>query len=413
MREVIKEARNVEDAIELACKELGVQRDAVDFEIITLPKRGFLGLRNTPARVRVFVEEPEPVSEIKKDRQPAPKAEQTTPIKEQRADRAPQAEKKTQKAMPKRETKREQPARAQGESAKKQDKNEHLGMEKQEKAAQALTFVEVEKVEGKARVAAEYVRGVLNAMEIDAELSVARTDNGVVLRLTGDGLGVIIGRRGETLDALQYLSSLVANREEGDYIRVTIDSGNYREKRERTLEQLAQKLAAGVLRYGRPSTLEPMNPYERRIIHSTVARIEGVTSSSTGEEPNRRVVISPINPRPQQGGGRGGRGGRGRAGANRAPRRDERAPREGEHSEQRSERAPRRERGPRRDDRSTRGETVKPTSTEVDRAYAAELEREGALERPAQPIPRTQQKPVRQQARHEGDDLPLYGKIDL
>ena len=80
---------------------------------------------------------------------------------------------------------------------------------------------------------------------------------------------------------------------------------------------------------------------------------------------------------------------------------------------QRSERAPRRERGPRRDDRAPRGETVKPTSTEVDRAYAAELEREGALERPAQPMPRTQQKPVRQQARHEGDDLPLYGKIDL
>ena len=160
----------------------------------------------------------------------------------------------------------------------------------------------------------------------------------------------------------------------------------YREKRERTLEQLAQKLAAGVLRYGRPSTLEPMNPYERRIIHSTVARIEGVTSSSTGEEPNRRVVISPINPRPLQGGGRGGRGGRGRAGANRTARRDERVPRDGEHSEQRSERAPRRERGPRRDDRATRGETVKPTSTEVDRAYAAELEREGALERPAQPL---------------------------
>ena len=143
MREVIKEARNVEDAIELACKELGVQRDAVDFEIITLPKRGFLGLRNTPARVRVFVEEPEPVSEIKKDRQPAPKEVQAAPTKEQRADRASQSEKKTQKSITKREPKREQPARAQVETAKKQDKNEHVGMEKQEKAAQTITFVEV------------------------------------------------------------------------------------------------------------------------------------------------------------------------------------------------------------------------------------------------------------------------------
>ncbi|MCI8491951.1 RNA-binding cell elongation regulator Jag/EloR [Anaerotruncus sp.] len=413
MREVIKEARNVEDAIELACKELGVQRDAVDFEIITLPKRGFLGLRNTPARVRVFINEPEPAPEIKKEKQPVPRAEQTPSGKEQKADRVPQTERRPQKPVSKPEPKHEQPLHVQSESVKKQEKSENTASDESAKAAQTLMFVAVEQVEGKARVAAEYVRGVLKAMEIDADLSVAKTENGVVLRLSGEGLGVIIGRRGETLDALQYLSSLVANREEGDYIRVTIDSGNYREKRERTLEQLAQKLAAGVLRYGRSSTLEPMNPYERRIIHSTVAKIDGVTSSSTGEEPNRRVVISPMNPRPQQGGGRGGRGGRGRTGANRGPRRDDRAPRSGEHSEERSARPPRRERGPRRVDRAPRGETVKPTSTEVDRAYAAELEREGTLERSAQPKPKTEQKPVRQQARHEGDDLPLYGKIDL
>lgn len=411
MREVIKEARNVEDAIDQACKELGVERDTVDFEIITLPKRGFLGLRNTPARVRVFIEEPEPTPAPKVERRPTPRAEQKPAVRTQRGEKAGQPEKKSQKTA----SKPEQSSRPQAEAVKKQDKHETSAsekMEKQEKVTQPLTFVAVEEVDGKARVAAEYVRGVLTAMGISAELTVARMENGVVLRLSGEGLGVIIGRRGETLDALQYLSSLVANREEGDYIRVTIDSGNYREKRERTLEQLAQKLAAGVLRYGRPSTLEPMNPYERRIIHSTVAKIDGVTSSSIGEEPNRRVVISPINPRPQQG-GRSDRNGRGRGGLNRAPRRDDRVPRDGEHSEERSGRPSRRERGPHRDDRAPRGETVKPTSTEVDRAYAAELEREGVLEKPAQPRPKVAQKPVRQAALHEGDDLPLYGKIEL
>lgn len=117
------------------------------------------------------------------------------------------------------------------------------------------------------------------------------------MTLTGDGLGVLIGRRGETLDALQYLSGLVANRMEGEYFRITIDSGNYREKRERTLELLAKKLSSQVLKNGRSMTLEPMNPYERRIIHATVQNIDGVSSSSIGEEPNRRVVISSANSR--------------------------------------------------------------------------------------------------------------------
>ena len=261
----------------------------------------------------------------------------------------------------------------------------------------------------------DFLNKVFEAMDLKVEIVMTAEENSNVINvdLKGDDMGVLIGKRGQTLDSLQYLTNLAVNKNAESFVKVKIDTEDYRKRRRETLENLAKNIAYKVKRTKRPVSLEPMNPYERRIIHSTVARIEGVTSSSTGEEPNRRVVISPINPRPLQGGGRGGRGGRGRAGANRTARRDERVPRDGEHSGQRSERAPRRERGPRRDDRSTRGETVKPTSTEVDRAYAAELERAGALERPAQAIPRTQQKPVRQQARHEGDDLPLYGKIDL
>ena len=116
------------------------------------------------------------------------------------------------------------------------------------------------------------------------------------ITLKGDDLGFVIGRRGETIDAIQYLASLAVNRLDGDYMRITIDSGNFREKREKTLESLARRLARNVVKSGRSMTLEPMNPYERRIIHATVATVEGATSSSIGEEPNRRVVISSTNP---------------------------------------------------------------------------------------------------------------------
>ena len=141
-------------------------------------------------------------------------------------------------------------------------------------------------------------------------------EENVRLQLAGEQIGGVIGRRGETLDAIQYLASLVANRGEGEYIRLSIDSGNYREKRARTLEALARKLANQAVRTGRSITLEPMNPYERRIIHGAVSTVKGATSSSTGVEPNRRVVISSTVP-PTGGkegsreGGRGGRNGRG------------------------------------------------------------------------------------------------------
>lgn len=129
-------------------------------------------------------------------------------------------------------------------------------------------------------------------MGIENQVTVKEDGDNVVLSLDGEDIGAVIGRRGGTLDALQYLTGLVANRVEGNYCRITLDCENYREKREKTLEALARRLALSVVRTGRPCTLEPMNPYERRVIHSTVQKVEGATSTSIGEEPNRRVVIS-------------------------------------------------------------------------------------------------------------------------
>ena len=153
------------------------------------------------------------------------------------------------------------------------------------------------KEEDKEAIAVEYVTSILKAMGVQDFTAEANKDgDNLNITLKGDDLGFVIGRRGETIDAIQYLASLAINRIDGDYMRITIDSGNFREKREKTLESLAKRLARNVVKTGRSVTLEPMNPYERRIIHATVSTVEGATSSSIGEEPNRRVVISSTNP---------------------------------------------------------------------------------------------------------------------
>lgn len=163
----------------------------------------------------------------------------------------------------------------------------------------------------KCEVAQDYIKKILDCMGIEAELVATENDDGAVIDITGDKdiLGAIIGRRGETLDAVQYLASMCANRSDKEYYRISLDSCGYREKRKAILEDLAHKIAKSVLRTGRTSTLEPMNPYERRIIHAAVSEIEGVTSKSIGEEPYRKVVISSVNGRPERkSGGRRGYG---------------------------------------------------------------------------------------------------------
>lgn len=160
----------------------------------------------------------------------------------------------------------------------------------------------------KAETAAEYIKSVLSCMDIEAELDITENEDGAVIDIKGDTTGAVIGRRGETLDAIQYLASMAANRSDKEYYRITLDSCGYREKRKAILEDLARKISKTVLRTGRTSTLEPMNPYERRIIHAAVSEIEGVTSKSIGEEPYRKVVISSVNGRPERRQGSGKKG---------------------------------------------------------------------------------------------------------
>ncbi|MGN0595909.1 MAG: RNA-binding cell elongation regulator Jag/EloR [Ruminiclostridium sp.] len=160
----------------------------------------------------------------------------------------------------------------------------------------------------KVKTAVAYLTKVLTALGVENfKIVPIQKDDMVVLDIQGEKLGIVIGRRGETLDSLQYLSILAGNRNDEPYCRISVDCNGYREKRRETLEALATKTAQKVLKQGRRVTLEPMNPYERRIIHSKVAEIEGVSSRSTGEEPYRKVVISSNKPAPRNGGRRNDR----------------------------------------------------------------------------------------------------------
>jgi spoIIIJ-associated protein len=138
----------------------------------------------------------------------------------------------------------------------------------------------------------QFLSDVFDKMEIEVAIDTKQTEKEMSIILSGNDMGMVIGRRGETLDALQYLTSLVVNRGEEEYIKVTIDTENYRKKREETLERLAKKLAGKVLKYKKSISLEPMNPYERRVIHSALQSYEEISTYSTGTEPNRKVVIA-------------------------------------------------------------------------------------------------------------------------
>lgn len=150
----------------------------------------------------------------------------------------------------------------------------------------------VYKVISKAQVAGNYIKGILKGLSENADIEITEGEESATIEIVGDTSGTIIGRRGETLDSLQYLASMVCNKSDKDYYRICVDSCGYRAKRKTTLEELAGKIAKTVIRTGRSSTLEPMNPYERRIIHSAISEIEGVASHSVGEEPFRKVVIT-------------------------------------------------------------------------------------------------------------------------
>lgn len=323
-REYIGTGKTVDEAIEAACAALGCERSEIEFEILALAKKSFFGLRTTPAQVKVTWEDgtPEPRAnrpqegrrEKKAEKPAEPQAEKKSETRSEKPKAEPRQEKPRQEKQPKAEPRQEKPAEKKPEIEPMRPLPE-------------LSDEIPEAVKTKADLAVAYLSEVLGAMEVkDFTITPKMREDTLVLLIEGSDLGVVIGRRGETLDSLQVLAGLAANRGEGDYVRVNLDSGNFREKRTKTLEELAVKMARNAVRTGRSTTLEPMNPYDRRIIHAAVAGVEGAASTSIGDEPNRRVVISSLTPRKprddRRGGGHGGRGRRGGRGGDR--RRDNR-----------------------------------------------------------------------------------------
>ena len=267
--------KTVDEARAKACALLGVQAEDmnVSYEVLEMPqKTGFLGLKLTPARVRVSVEEPDAP---KAPEAPAAEAPAAAPVEEKvEAPAAPAAE----EAAPAEEPKAEEAA----------------------PVAEAAPAEEAEEVEvpinieenSKVKAAVEYLQEVITRMGVnDVTFSAVQKGEATIIRLDGEKLGALIGRRGETMESLSYLASLVANRLEGDYIKLGLDVAGYRDKRESDLTALAQRIGAKVRKTGRSFAMEPMNPYERRIIHSAIGKMEGVRSDSKGEGRDRRVVI--------------------------------------------------------------------------------------------------------------------------
>lgn len=299
IKEFIAEAATIEAATQAATRGLAAPETAdVKYEVLAQPKKKTLGLfGGSPARVRAYYEAPDPAPVKKPAAAPAepkaaPKAEKSAPAA---AKSAPKAEKPVPQAESAAE---EQPASAQPQ---------------EEKAEAALVY---EPVSDDDTVGA-YLKKIVTLMGLtDAQITVAHNGKSVAYSIESEGdQGLLIGRRGETLDALQYLCRLVANRSEKTYDHVAINVGNYREKRETGLRSLAKRSAARVLKYGKNVSLEPMNPYERRIIHTAIQEIEGVTSYSTGVDLDRRVIIAsenaPKNAHGDRRDNRRGRGGRG------------------------------------------------------------------------------------------------------
>ena len=169
-----------------------------------------------------------------------------------------------------------------------------MAEEPKEEAPVEVKELAPEVLEEKGGAAAAYIKEILTALGYpQTEVTYTQKDGMIVLQLSGDNMGVVVGKRGDNLDAMQYLASLIANRSEGSYVRVVLDVDDYRSKREASLRAYARKTAIQAVRNQRSITLEAMNPYERRIVHSTVQTVTGATSKSIGTEPNRRVVISP------------------------------------------------------------------------------------------------------------------------
>ena len=319
---------NRDAAVANALKQLGLERDDVSVEVLEIGKKGFLGIGATPARVRVTYEAPdipEAKPEVKhEERKPTPKAEKpaekpqkpaekpqklsittddTTPrlVKAAPADFVPE---KLEFERPPRRERSDRPRRERSDRSDRNGRDRRPRRPREERPItpsvpkeRELIPVSEAGMQPAEKLAVDFIVGLLAKVGVEGQVkTLPQTEcDQLRLEISGPDMGPIIGRRGDTLDAIQYLGSLVLNNALEEHVRLSVDTENYREKRAESLERLARKMAMKVVKAHRSMTLEPMNPYERRIIHAALQDFNGVTTYSTGTEPGRRVVIAPDN----------------------------------------------------------------------------------------------------------------------
>ena len=387
--------KTVEEARAAACAALGVSEDDlnVSYEVLEMPQStGFLGLKKIPAKVRVIVEEEDP----------APAAPEKPAVKVVRAEKAQPAEpaEKAEKAQPApapqpAEKPAPQPAPAQKPAAAPAAQAPAAAVTAAPAAVDETPVpIDIE-TNPKVKAAVEYLKEIVALMGVeDVTFSAIQKGEATIIRLDGDKMGALIGRRGETMESLSYLASLVINRMDGPYIKLGIDVGGYRGKREEDLHALARRIAERVQRTGCCYEMEPMNPYERHIIHTAIANIEGVRSESKGEGKDRRVVIYSTDPDASNLPDRESIGRR-----SHGPRRDDRrgrGPRRDGRGGNRGGRGPRREGG--------RGYGKGPRNSSVPGREFASAPRDPE----AKP-----QAPARSTRINDSDDFEMFGKIEL
>ena len=290
---IVTTGKTIDLAIEAALTQLGLDRDSVSVQVLAQAKPGFLGFGAAPAKVQVTYEAPDPVPE----KPAAPKSALGSASRSK-----PKTNPQPKQEAPKAEVKAEAPKAAPAPKAEAPKKEVKAEKPRQNKAPKAEAPKKEVKAEPKVYAAAEpgsveekieqFIKGLLEHMGSQAvPHAVKGEDNTYQVDLVGEDLGYLIGRRGDTLDAIQHLANYSINRGIEGHVRINVDAEAYREKREDSLRRYARKKAQQVLKAHRRTTLEPMNAYERHVIHATLQDMDRITTYSVGTEPNRRVVI--------------------------------------------------------------------------------------------------------------------------
>ena len=300
--------KTIDLAIAAALEQLGMDRDSVSVEVLENPKSGFFGIGAQPAKIKVTYEAPDeqpaaPAPALSsasrsKPKKAAPAAENAPKVIAPAAESAPRVIAPAAPAQPKPQPKADAPKsdkpRRERKPQPERKPQQAKPAEKKPAPAPAEPKVYAPAQPGSVEETIEvFVKGLLEHMGSDAVPHAAKSaDESYMVDLVGENLGILIGRRGETLDAIQHLTNYAVNRGQNKRVRINVDAENYRRKREESLQRLAQKVAGKVVKYRRNITLEPMNAYERHVIHAALQEYPDVTTYSTGTEPNRRIVVA-------------------------------------------------------------------------------------------------------------------------